>query len=153
MIKLCYALLLLYVLCKYSLIISILRPDPKWITLYSVNLTKVTAFEKGKEGKYLSNLPQKLTSDWLTELVKWLTNQRPSFWQEIALSRYVPSMLFSKNGNFSCDLMKKHEIKLPLFRHFSKNCTTYKCMYFLIGYICQIYILWSWDQEGSFFTE
>ena len=88
-------------------------------------------------------------------LIGWssrLTNQRPSFWQEIALNRYVPSMPFSKNGNFSCDLMKIHEIKLPLFRHFSNHCTTYKCIYFLIGYICQIYILWSY-QEGSFFTE
>ena len=63
-------------------------------------------------------------------LIGWssrLTNQRPSFWQEIALNMcLVPSMPFSKNGNFSCDLMKKHEIKLPLFGHFSKNCTTTK---------------------------
>ena len=79
-------------------------------------------------------------------LIGWssrLTNQRPSFWQEIALNMcLVPSMPFSKNGNFSCDLMKIHEIKLPLLRHFSNDCTTYKCILFFNRlYMSNIYTM------------
>ena len=58
----------------------------------SLSLLNSPFFEKGTEGKYLSCFPPK---NWpLIGWPRWLTNQRPSFWLEMAFHKTVTMEIY-----------------------------------------------------------